>query len=103
MRHRVKREGSCSVSAPRFRRVTLANYDLSTALAPSPEQGNRRFSPALLVDLQASGMVPVAMGTQRLAAIVDRGAQPAAAAALWPGGTCDEAAYVLSQSLQAAG
>lgn len=80
------REGSCS--------VTSANYDLSGAFAPSPGQGNRRFSPALLVDPHASGMVPVAIGTQRLVVMVGRGAQPAAAAALLPGGTCGEAGCV---------
>jgi hypothetical protein len=72
--------------------VTSVNHDLSRALAPSPGQGN--VSPVLLVAPHASGMVPVAIGTQRLAAIVDRGAQPASAAALLPGGTCGEAGCV---------
>lgn len=94
MGHRVKREGRCSVHAHRLHHVTSANYNQSRTLAPLPGQGNRHLSPALLGDPRASDMVPVAIGTQRLAAIVVRGAQPAAAAALLPGGTCGEAGCV---------
>lgn len=61
------------VCAHWFYHVTLANYDLSRALAPSPVQGSRSLSLAFLVDPHGSGMVPVAMGTQKLAAIVAEG------------------------------
>lgn len=74
--------------AHRFHHVTLINHDLSRALAPSPGQGN--VSLVLLVDPHASGMMPVAIGTQ--------GSCSVAWWHLWGGWLCSH-----SQSLQTAG